>query len=775
MRWVLGVAVVCMGNAVLFAQDSEEEIFFEKKIRPILVDHCYKCHSKDSKSLKGGLLLDSRQGLRKGGDSGPALLPGNADGSLLLEALRYQSLEMPPSGKLPESVIGDFKVWITRGAYDPRDVELDKNSDAKTINWSESKQWWAFQPVKRYSVSKKSDMAWAKKKTDLFIFRKLQSKGLRPSIPATRRTLIRRASFDLTGLPPSFPQTESFVNSKDPDAYEILIDRLLASSHYGERWGRHWLDVARWAEDNPTSEATNPPYPDSWKYRDWVIQAINDDIPYDQFIRMQLAADLLPDFDRKDLPALGYIGTGPVYHKDPRLSRDVIETFASDDWDERVDAVSRGLLGLTVGCARCHDHKFDPISVQDYYALAGIFSSSWEVNRPLVDMAQDEEERLIWAQDRIPRLKLAIDLLGLPATPSTPEQIDALKRELESLEKTPYLDVPMARAVYDAGIWIDGSDPDFTWMDIRIGEARDLPIFIRGNVSNPGEIVPRRFLSVFSEGDDQKFDRGAGRLELANSILEKAGALAARVIVNRVWGWHFGNPLVRTPSNFGVQGEKPTHPELLDDLSARFVENRWSLKWLHREIMLSSAYQQSSSYHETAVAIDPDNKWLWRMTPRRLDFESWRDALLVVTDSLDTTFGGPSLELDMEDNFRRTVYAKVSRSQVNPLMRMYDFPDATEHSPSREITTTPLQQLFVLNSQFMVDRAEELAESVRSMKDSQAAIEFLFRKVLGISPDENQRELSQSFVQELNQSGTEDVWAVYCQALLGTNAFIFVE
>ena len=612
---------------------------------------------------------------------------------------------------------------------------------------------------------------------------KLDANNLQPSPPADPRTLIRRAYFDLTGLPPTYDEVEAFAADPSPTAYAELIDRLLASPRYGERWGRHWLDVARWAEDHPTSESTNQPHPYAWRYRDWVIEAFNDDIPYDRFIRMQFAADLLPGFEPSDMRALGYIGNSPMYHKDPRLSRDVIETLASDDWDERVDAVSRGLLGLTVACARCHDHKFDPITNKDYYALAGVFASTWLVKRPIVAMDAAEAEKLVWDHERLYRVKGQVGNLKELDTiaPEVHSKVAELQAEVEALQAKLERDhTPLTHAVIDCGVWIDGSTPTVTWIDLRPGEPRDLPVFMKGNVANPGDIVPRRFLTVFSEAtlseeEIEPFRQGSGRLELAERILDEAGPLAARVWVNRVWGWHFGEHLVRTPSDFGTQGQRPTHPELLDDLAARFVENGWSLKWLHREIMLSATYRQASRHIESAAEADATNRWLWRYNPRRLDIESWRDAMLQASGELDLAMGGPSDPVDTECDARRTVYSKISRGRPHPIFQLYDYPDATQHTPQRQVTTTPLQQLFVLNSRWMQYQAGSLAIAVYDIKNPEKKIRALYRRTLARNPTPTEIDQARTFLKAREDELGHTTWAEYAQILLGTNELIFLN
>ncbi|MBI1355943.1 MAG: DUF1553 domain-containing protein [Acidobacteria bacterium] len=772
------LALLCAGAALAAAQSLDID-FFEKKIRPVLAEQCAACHSAQLSDPMGGLRVDSREGLRTGGASGPALVEGKPSESLLLKALSYQdpSLKMPPTGKLPDAVLADFRTWIERGAADPRGeapATAAKKQAGPGTPIEEGKHWWAFQPLQTHPAPPSSRPGWARTKMDAFVLARLEQNELEPSPEADRRTLVRRVYLDLTGLPPTYDEIEAFAADDSPDAYSALVERLLASPRYGERWGRHWLDVARWAEDHPTSEATNQPHPFAWRYRDWVVEAVNQDVPYDRFLRMQLAADLMPGFQPEDMRALGYIGNSPMYHKDPRLSRDVIETLASDDWDERVDALSRGLLGLTVACARCHDHKFDPITNKDYYGLAGVFASLWLVKRPIVEMDPAAADKLVWEHERLVRLKGMSGNLGEldtiaeelhPVVARMKEEVAELK---ERLDKDP---TPLTHAVIDCGVYIDGSTPTVTFFDLRPGEPRDLPVFIRGNVANTGDIVPRRFLSVFADGEPEPFRQGTGRLELADKIVGPAGPLAARVWVNRVWGWHFGEHLVRTPSDFGTQGEKPTHPELLDDLAARFVANGWSLKWLHREILLSAAYRQSSHVTDAGQSADPTNRWLWRMNPRRLDFEAWRDSILEATGELDLTAGGPSAEAD--ESPRRSVYAKVSRSRPNRVMQLFDFPDVTQHSPQRQVTTTPLQQLFVLNSAWMQARAEALSAAAGHDDEPQQKIRTLYRRTLGRNPQADEIDLALSFLAQRQRELGRPAWAEYAQVLLATNELTY--
>lgn len=786
------------------AAKLDEIQFFEKSIRPLLIEKCYPCHSADAGQVEGDLLLDSRQGIAAGGASGEVISGTDAAASLLIRAVRWDdlSLQMPPDGRLSEQEIAALEQWIALGAPDPREATSTSTpSKERVIDWEEGRRWWSFQPLpsiehadghERLPIKELAspDAAASQEaaadaqresgerngllglspgqKIDDFVMAELAQHQLSPSPAASRETLIRRAYLDLTGLRPSYDQVQTFVNDDSPEAYARLVDHLLASPEYGQRWGRYWLDVVRYGEDNFTGEATTPNFPFAWRYRDWVIGAINRDLPYDQFVKLQLAADLMPDVARSDMVALGFLGAAPSYHKDGRLSKDVVETLYTDDWDERVDAVSRGLLGLTVACARCHDHKFDPISAADYYSFAGVFASTVQGPRPLRKIDAAAETKFMVDSQRIFYLSYAARLLRDDPGSKPVEarekvlryraEMEAIQEENSALRDThpelyehlsrlarkpkPYPDevqddgedkeedsgrrerrgrrgrdaseAPIFQAVYDAGFYVDGSDPDFTMLDIRPGQARDLAILGGGNVTRPGAIAPRGFLSVLAQGD-AKFEHGSGRLELAERIFSDAAPLAARVIVNRVWGWHFGQGLVATPSDFGTQGERPSHPKLLDDLAARFVQHGYSLKWLHREIMLSATYRQASNPRSEAIAIDPSNRWLWRMNPRRLDVEAYRDCLLQASGNLDREASGPSDDLDRSN--RRTVYSQINRGRPATLLQLYDFPSPKLHSPQRESTTSPLQQLFIMNSDFMRQQAQALVARAKSAID----------------------------------------------------------
>jgi len=707
------------GKTTAAASTSPGVEFFEKKIRPVLVQHCYKCHSQSSKSVKGKLLLDTAAGMRKGGETGPAVVPKNVEQSVLLEAIKYESFEMPPTGKLPKRVIADFETWIKMGAPDPRDGKSHGTQPAGlTIDFDEARQFWSFQPPRKHPPPKVNRTEWVRKPLDAFVLAKLEQAGMEPNRPADRRTLIRRLSFTLTGLPPKPDEVDAFLKDRSPKAVERLVDRLLSSPHYGERWARMWLDVSRYAEDQAHIVGSNKSlfYPNAYLYRDWVIAAFNADMPYDRFVKLQLAADFLEPKDREHHVALGFIGLGPKYYR--RKSPEVM----ADEWEDRVDVVSRGLLGLTVACARCHDHKYDPIPTEDYYALAGVFAGTEMYNRPLESRKRD---------------------------PSND------KRKKDKRRKS--------------------KNPVNTMHIIRDGKPRDIAVHIRGNVKKQGPVVKRRFLQVLSPNGPQYFTKGSGRLELAEAIVDRDNPLTARVIVNRVWAMHFGRPLVNTPSNFGQTGGRPTHPKLLDDLAVRFMENGWRLKWLQREIVLSSTWRQSSEIVASKQAADAANTLLWRMNRRRLDVESWRDAILAVSGRLDPQIGGKSIDPQKPDERRRTVYARISRLDLNPMLAMFDHPDPNAHAAKRVQTTTTLQKLFVLNSPFMVRQSAALAKRALAAagRDSER-IRWAYRRCFGRPPTAEELQLGLNYLGE-NNDGHSARWEHYAQVLLASNEMLMLD
>jgi hypothetical protein len=749
------------------AESPADREFFERKVRPLLVERCHQCHSTATKRQRGGLLLDSRAAILQGSHSGPVVVPGKPNESRLIQLIHGnpQQLQMPPKMPLSDKEIATLEEWVRRGVPYP---EGAASKMAPTI--AEGRKWWSFQPARKVAPPAVRDGSWPRRRIDPFILAELEKRGLSPSPAADRRTLIRRAHFDLIGLPPTPEEVEAFVADTAPDAYERLIDRLLASPQYGERWGRFWLDLARYADvTEPWAEVKAPAY----VYRDWVVRAFNDDLPYDRFVRLQLAADMMPDAAPADRAALGFIGLSPTYWKELKLDKDVIRGVVAEEWEERIHTLGSTFLGLTVGCARCHDHKFDPITQADYYALAGVFASTRLADRPM--LPDGLATAVMQGRERVKSLQAQIDKLQAkkPLPPEDAKQIENLKSQISEVRRTtPHLDDPLAPGVDEASLCVLADGPHKTKLEYKPG-ALNVAMQMRGNPANPGPVVPRRFLAVLSPDPPKPFTHGSGRLELANAIVTEGGPLAARVLINRVWKHHFGAGLVETPSDFGSQGARPSHPELLDDLAARFVENGWSLKWLHREVMLSATYRQTSRADAKARAADPDNRWLGRMSRRRLEVEAWRDALLATTGTLRLDMGGPSRELGDPANQRRTLYGTITRRELSDLLRLHDVPDATTHSPGRVPTTTPLQALFVLNSPLMQAQSAALVRRLKAEApggtEERARRAYLL--LYGRPPTEGQVRLAVEFL----KSGNDTVWEEYAQVLLGSNEFMFVD
>lgn len=852
--------------------------FFEAKIRPLLARNCYECHSHESK-IKGGLALDSRQGLLAGGDTGPAIVPGRPEESLLLKAVRRvdEKLQMPPKAdnRLSAEQIAALEKWIALGAPDPRTSEAARLSPGDAIREASARHW-AFQPIGRPAVPQPKAASGVRTPVDAFILKKLEDHGMQPAEPADRRTLIRRVYFDLIGLAPAMAEVDAFVNDTSDKAFETVVDRLLESPRYGERWGRHWLDVARFADTRGyLPGGVERRYPYSWTYRDYVIRAFNDDLPFNEFIVQQLAADRLDlGEDKRPLAALGYMTLGRRFLNN---QNDII--------DDRIDVVTRGMMGLTVSCARCHDHKYDPVPTADYYSLYGVFDSSMEPDDlPLLGIETDPAEHAKWKEERGKKEKelddfrskqiaeamadlrkkcgeymLAVHEVG-GWTDRGKQMGEIQKRKLQAIAVIRWKDVldavakqphpvfapwvalaKLPEAGFEAGArtvleeWASANDEakpingavmrafqnhppksmqdvaqvytdlfngaDKRWQEAvkAAGEKRpdkledaewealreilyaeagppnvpekfqdqllagvapglrsrqanidkvdathpgappramalvDKPkpveprVFIRGSAGNRGNRVPRQFLE-FIEGEKREpFKQGSGRLELSWAIASPENPLTARVIVNRVWLHHFGAGLVATPSDFGLRAEPPSHPELLDFLAAWFVENGWSIKKLHRLILLSSTWRQSSDA-ERGIALgyaakDPDARLLWRMTRRRHDLEAMRDSLLQAAGGLDIKMGGISVDIAEEPfSRRRTVYGFVERQNLDSVFRTFDFANPETSNAQRFSTTVPQQALFLMNSPFAIEQARKLAarEDVKSVADPQA-------------------------------------------------------
>ncbi|MBY0522459.1 MAG: PSD1 and planctomycete cytochrome C domain-containing protein [Gemmataceae bacterium] len=886
------VCLLSLGHRASAADaDAAGIAFFEAKIRPVLVDQCYSCHS-DVKQ-RGGLRLDTRAALLKGGDSGAVVLAGKPNESLLLKALRHDGVKMPPKNKLAANVIADFAKWIEMGIPDPRDGTAIV---AAQIDFTKARQFWSFQTPRAVELPKVQNPGAARNGIDHFILAKLDSAKLQPVKSADKRALIRRATYDLIGLPATPEEVEEFLKDDSPRAFEKVIDRLLASPHYGERWARHWLDVARYAEDQAHTFGVEP-NTSAWRYRDWVVQALNQDMPYDRFVKLQIAADLIETDEAerlKHLPALGFIGLGAQYYKNTDAAK-----AAADELDDRVDTLSRAFLGLTVSCARCHDHKFDPIPTQDYYSLAGVFQSTRLANLPLAPAAEVRvyqealkqarevegkfkafvrAERTIvnesqaaeiarymqavrkyqarrleqpkWSvaeqakQDNLQTAALdrwvkylsgnpkvaalnAWRELPQPATPAGKEETGITAAESfqkfvqaslvqQAKGKIDKDGAALLQVLFgDNGVFVVNDQElkarlpaekrqQFVQMEQDLAKLRkeapekigarfalahalveaaptDMKVFVRGNPAKLGEVAPRRFLRILAGDTPTAFSRGSGRLDLAEAITSKDNPLTARVLVNRLWQQHFGRGIVGTPSNFGQLGERPTHPELLDYLACRFVASGWSIKALHRDLMLSGTYQLSSAADERNLASDADNRNLWRMNRRRLDIEAWRDAILAVSGKLDRTMGGASLDLAAGENRRRTVYGKVSRHELNALLRLFDFPDANITSETRIETTVPQQQLFVLNSAFVVDHAKAFAARMQAeSKDDASRVQRGYLLAYGRAATGAEVERVLRYV-GMEDSADEKAknkltrWERFAQALLGSNEFLYID
>lgn len=725
--------------------------FFESKVRPILAAHCLSCHGP--RKQKAGLRLDSREALMKGGESGPAITSGDPVVSLLIEAVGYDGeTQMPPKGKLDPREIETLTEWVKRGAPWPHGPS--SAVDSSKPKPADPSDHWAFRPVVNPAVPLVKNADWPRGAIDGFVLSRLEARGLRPVEPADRRSLIRRASFDLTGLPPSIAEIDAFLADSSPDAFDRVVDRLLTSPRYGERWGRHWLDVARYAEDQAhTFEARL--YPHGFRYRDWVVNALNADMPYDRFVTEQIAGDLVGGVEsgrESRLAALGFFALGPVYYGNA----------IADERDDRIDTLSRGFLALTVSCARCHDHKYDPIPTRDYYALAGVFASTRYHEYPLAP--KDVVEAFDQSQAAIKTKTKALEVERKKSVGDR-DKIKALSTALDRLKKDAPAPYPVVHSLAETA------------------KPVNLRVAIRGNPETLGEETTRHFLSVLSHGSAPAFEQGSGRLELARAITDRNNPLTARVIVNRIWEHHFGRGLVTTPSNFGALGAPPTHPELLDYLASRLVAVGWSMKVIHREILLSATYQLSSRIDPTNQQVDPENSWLWRMSPRRLEVEAWRDAMLDVSGELDATLGGPSQDLTAPGNRRRTLYGKVSRHNLDPLLRLFDFPDPNLTCDRRVVTAVPLQQLFVLNSRFMTRQARALAKRLTSNpgEPDPSRIRRAFPLLFGREATDDEVRMGKDFlaisgVPERERSNDPlSPWEQYAQVLLGSNEFAFVD
>jgi mono/diheme cytochrome c family protein len=848
MRFALLLAVLPLYSATAPAVNEA----FEMHVRPVLARACFSCHTD---AAMGGFKMDSREHMLK------EVVPGDPDSSKLIQAIRYNGArKMPPSGKLKDEDIAALEAWVKAGAVWPDSAKGATARDAPYLITAEQRKFWSFRPIANPPVPEVRNKKWALNEIDRFILAKLEAANLSPVGPADKRTLIRRATLDLTGLPPAPEEVAAFEEDKSSEAFARVVDRLLASPHYGERWGRYWLDIARYSDGKLNSEREEP-YPQAFRYRDWVIDAFNEDMPYDRFVKAQIAGDLMPE-PEKYRAGLGFYSLSPEFQ------------------DDRVDATTRGFMALTVACAQCHDHKFDPIPTRDYYSLLGIFNNTslhetplvpkadvdrWQAEKKRVDDAEKALNDFVNGQSEQFAEILASQASAYMMASAGVKSKDGLEKEAldrwTAYLKRPKIDHPFLKAwaaahdqhaaedfqtlllkvyaekkeVDDKNHIILGANPNrndlssanlvsmdrdrfVLWEDffgargvLHFGDGKidrflsgawrqhlemlralladakkGLPpqyaflqtiedtskwkeqrVWLRGSRDNPGDVAPPHFLQILSTGEPAKFEKHP-RLELAEHIASAENSLTARVIVNRVWQHHFGQGIVRTPSNFGLQGDTPSHPELLDYLASRFIAEGWSIKKLHREIMLSATYRLSSANSPKDYEQDPGNRLVWRYNKHRLDVEAIRDSLLFASGKLDAKAGGPPEKFG-PDNFRRTVYCYVSRYKIDSVLGLFDFPNPVGTNEQRMETNVPLQRLFFMNSDFAMAQAKSLASHIESGTDAEK-IARMYEVVYQRKPTTDETKLGLEFLAQSNGA-----WPEYAQVLLSSNEFEFVN
>jgi len=790
--------VTCAAAELPAAADTE---FFEKKVRPILIEHCYECHSTESGKTKGGLSLDSRAAVLRGGDNGPALVAGQPDKSLLIEVIRYQNrdLQMPPKSALPAAEVRVLEEWVRQGAHDPRTAVAAKSSSPRVINLEEGRQHWAFRPI----ASPQTPKSPSGNPLDVFITAKLDEKRLALSPPADPISFIRRATFDLTGLPPTPEEVATFEKAfhRNPESSaRQLIDRLLASPQYGEKWGRHWLDVARYADSNGLDE--NIALGTAWRYRDYVVRAFNDDKPFDRFLIEQIAGDLLPaptlEIRHEHATATAFLNLGAKVLAEADKKKLVMDVV-----DEQVETTGRAFLGMTLGCVRCHDHKFDPITQDDYYALAAIFKSTRSFSADTYGALSLAHETPLAGFDEFATVKSAERVLDAKKkeaaaavaaakkqpSPEAQAMADRLMDEQETIEKN-LPDLPTTLAVMDAAEVVP-----------------TLPVHIRGSHLTLGKPIERDFPQVMQAAHSSKpaFPKDqSGRLELARWLTSPEHPLTSRVMVNRVWTWHFGQGIVTTPDNFGLLGQPPTHPELLDWLARWFTRNGWSLKNLHRLIMTSATYRQASSplgvRPSQSPDADPENRLLHHFPVRRLQAEEIRDCLLSVAGTLDLRIGGKTVPLRNRqfvfnhtskdatkyDSVRRALYLPVIRNNLYDLFQQFDYPDPTVSTGLRNSTIVSPQALLLMNSSLAQDASRGFATRLRANTRSTAQrLDLACRIAYGRPATEAEVQRATDFLitADAALASTETgpsqrelrAWELLCQTLMMASEFIYLR
>ncbi len=768
--------------------------FFLSKVKPVLDSNCMGCHGD---AARAGLRLDSRESLLKGGKSGPAIIPGDPEHSLLMQAVRqdHDNLKMPPAGRIPDDAIASLGKWVKDGAVWP---ETSAAATPAYVLRPDQKAFWSFQPLHKTTPPPADRPEWNRTPVDQFIYAKLKEKSLQPGKKADKATLLRRATFDLTGLPATREEIAAFIADNSPKAFENRIDKMLASQQYGERWGRHWLDVVRYADT--AGDAADFPVPEMYKYRNYVINAFRNDKPYDQFLREQIAGDLLPykDDDQRweQIVATGYITVSRRVGVSPKGDRHVT-------LEDTIGNFGQTMLGLSVGCARCHDHKFDPIPTADYYALYGIFDST---TYPF-----SGEEHNPYRGDfvyRVGKDKAAEILKPFDEAFAPWKKLERQKfNEYQEFQDKKVLTPGRSREV----VWKELTEvrenlkpvaeaypPLETAWAVSEGKPHDVKIQIYGEPKNTGALVRRGFPLILGGMKVPESETGSGRKELAEWLTDPANPLPARVMVNRIWHYHFGKGIVATTSDFGVRGSAPTHPELLDYLAARFIEDGWSVKKLHKLILLSEAYQLASADIPANSATDPQNSYLWRQNRQRLDAEQISDSIRLISGTLDLSMGGrqpfPNDRTYFYrqhepftgnfDNPRRAVYGMQQRIQKNPYLDLFDGPDGNLPMSERRSTTTSLQALYLMNSEFLEKQSDLIAaKALAAESAAPARVRWAYETIFGKTPNPAELRQSQEFLATLRKEYTaqgaqnpeRQTWKSYIHSMLASNPFLFVD
>jgi hypothetical protein len=811
------VACCLIYSALAQAEGDAEGIkFFEDKVRPLLIDKCQGCHGE--KKQKGDLRLDSLQAAMEGGESGSAVVPGKPDESPLIDAINYQSFEMPPDGKLSESEIEILTEWVKRGAPWPNDGKATSVKRAAREITDEDRNYWAFRPLAPGAIPQPTRSDWSRNEIDRYLLTRLEAEKINPAPPASPTVLVRRLYQDLTGLPPTVEQVDAFLSDSSDAGYERLVDSLLASPRYGEHAARFWLDLVRYAESDGYKQDTYRP--NAWHYRDYVIKSFQDDKPYDRFVLEQLAGDELFPGDPDAVVATGYLRHG-IYEYNQRDARGQWRVILEDLTETTADV----FLGLGFSCAKCHDHKFDPILQKDYYRLQAFFANvGFRDGVPLVDgeSAEDHQKKLKAWEEKTADIRAKLDAIEGPyrkksqahAIGMFPEDIQGIMAKAEG-DRDCY-ERQIAHLVHlqvleewnQIGSKLKGEQKK-QWDELQKELAafndikpKALPCAqAAGDIvkTSPVVMVPDRpKLGEIEPGVPSVFDTASLPIREIESAPESSGRRAAlarwltrpdnqlttRVIVNRIWQQHFGTGLVASSSDFGRLGEPPSHPELLDWLASGFVSNGWRFKWLHKTIVMSSAYRQSATPAALVegdidpATVDPANRLLWRYPVRRLAAEQIRDAMLAVSGELDLQVGGPGTDLNSP---RRTIYTKSIRNKHDPLLDVFDLPDRLVSSATRNVTTTPTQSLLLINSPALVARAKKFAERVR--KDVPGGMESSVRHAyrLAVSRDPNEVELKRSvdFVsppdEKISEKEQQTRFIDFCHVLLNSNEFLYVE